>query len=144
MRRILALALVTIAVTAHAAHAGEVGSRATERVRLAEVHASDARNEPLLRAAALDALGKLDLTRVPARNEAVMSVAIVKLDDETRGPTRSVTCVVSASLRARKSGNLVAVLEGRAHAEGRGAIEPAGVIAAAAEGAIARVPEALR
>jgi hypothetical protein len=143
MRRVLALALVAVVATAHAAHAGGSGSTTT-RVRLAEVHASDARHEPLLRAATLDALDKLDLSRVPLRNEAVLSVALVKLDAETRGPTRSLTCVVSASLRGRRTGNLVAILEGRARAEGAGAMDPDGVIAAAAQGAIARVPEALR
>jgi len=124
---------VTIAASAYAA---------PERVRLAEVHAPDARHEPVLRAATLDALGRLDLSRVPPNKEALMSVALVKLDTETKGQTRAVSCVVSASLRTKKSGTLVAILEGRARLEGGGDV--AAVIAACARGAVSRVPDALK
>jgi hypothetical protein len=135
MRKLAAIALFLVAATADAAG---------ERVRLAEVHASDARHEAVLRTATLEALAKLDSSRVPASKEALLSVALVKLESEAKGESRAMTCVVSASLRTKKSGVLVAILEGRARVEGRGEIAPASVIAAAARGAVARVPEALR
>ena len=117
---------------------------AGERVRLAEVHAIDAKHEPVVRTAALDELGKLDLSRVPASKEAILSVALVRIDAVTNGQSRSVSCVVSATLRGKKSGNLVAILEGRARSESSGGGLENGVIAAAVRGAVARVPEALK
>ena len=115
-----------------------------DRVRLAEVHAIDAKLEPVVRTAALDELGKLDLSRVPVGKEAFLSVALVKMDAVTNGQSREVSCVVSATLRGKKSGNLVAILEGRARLESRSSGMENSVIAAAVRGAVTRVPEALK
>jgi hypothetical protein len=136
----LSRSLVVVAVSLLAASAHASG----DRVRLAEVHAVDAKHEPMLRSATLDELGKLDLRRVPANKEAILSVALVRMDTETSGASRSVSCVVSATLRGKKSGNLVAIIEGRARVESRGAGVESSAIAAAVHGAVGRVPEALK
>ena len=136
----LTRSLAVVAVMSLGASADASG----ERVRLAEVHAVDAKLEPVVRTAALDELGKLDLRLVPESKEAVLSVALVKMDAETNGAARSVSCVVSATLRGKKSGNLVAIIEGRARVESRGGGVENSAIAAAVHGAVARVPEALK
>ncbi len=134
-RALFGFVALSIASTTHAAG---------DRVRLAEVHAIDAKHEPVVRTAALDELGKLDLSRVPVSKEAILSVALVKIDAVTNGQSRSVSCVVSATLRGKKNGNLVAILEGRARVESRSGGLENSAIEAAVRGAITRVPEALK
>lgn len=135
LRRALIVAALAIAPAAHATN---------DRVRLAEVHASEQRHEGVLRSAALDELARLDLSRVPASKESMLSVALVRLDVATSGDARVVSCVVSATLRRKKGGALYAILEGRVRVEGRGAAPEATAIAAAVRAAVARVPDALK
>jgi hypothetical protein len=78
---------------------------------------------------------------------AILSLSLVRMDREVAPNDKTqVTCVVSATVRDRKKGALVAVLEGRARAENEerlvGLLERA-TLKSAVRGALQRLPEAL-
>jgi hypothetical protein len=86
--------------------------------------------------------------KLPAKHETmVLSVSVVKLDTEASADGTSTACIISATLRAKKSGNMVALLEGRAHATDRSTnvrtLEE-GTLHAAVHGAVVGIPDALR
>lgn len=90
-----------------------------------------------LKTAAEGELRLLENTQRPAR-QVVVSVAIT---GATKAP---VACTVNAVLRDRKSGTMIAILEGRARSEGSADAElQKAVVRAAVRGAVRQIPEAL-
>jgi hypothetical protein len=140
---ILAAALVAITSTKDARAAdgapvvlGEVGTRVTR----ANV------DLPLLLRRALEReLARLPALRARAKHY-VLSASLVTLDDKISGQSGTVQCAVSAVLRDAKSGAIYAILEGRARTEHQGEAGPAelGAVEAAARGAVASLPDAIR
>lgn len=115
-------------------------------VSLGEVsvpQSADATMAPKLTAAVRDELGRLDLSHV--HKQAVLSVSVVRLDNEARIKGSSATCVVSATLRNPKTGAIFAIMEGRARAEGESPITlQASALRGAVHGAVTRIPDALK
>jgi len=115
----------------------------SKAVSLGEVSAPDATIAPKVTSAVQDELGLLDLSH--AHKQAVLSVAVVRLDREARPRGEAITCVVSATLRNPKSGAVFAVVEGRARAEGESARTlEASALRGAVHGAVVRIPDALK
>jgi hypothetical protein len=100
-----------------------------------------------LRAVVEQELPGLDVGK-PRPKPTVLSVSLVQLERTSApgGSKAQVSVVVSATLRDKKKGAVVAVVEGRARAENEGRLldflEHA-VLKSAVRGALARVPEAL-
>lgn len=112
MRRVLSLAILLFAAPASAA------------VKVGEISAVRADALPELRRAVEEEVGRVHVSR-----DAIVSVSLVRLDHGS--------CVVSAVLRD-KAGTMVAMIEGRASADGAAGLK------AAVHGAISRIPDALR
>lgn len=73
-----------------------------------------------------------------ARRHVLVSVALVRADESP------VACTVDAILRDAKTGNMIAILEGRARAEGSTSRELKRQVAhAAVRSAVRQIPEAL-
>lgn len=96
---------------------------------------------PALRTALEAEIRELDLRA--AHKDAILSVSLVKLDTELDHGSSSSTCVISATLRSR-NGNLFAILEGRARAQGMTGHVPESALRGAVHGALSRVPDALK
>jgi hypothetical protein len=119
---------------------------AVPRVSLGEVSTSVKRSDldlgAVLRAAVLEQLSTLE-TPHDEKGPLILSASLVRID---ANPGR-VTCVVSATLRTAREGNMLAVVEGRA-----GVVTEAPpttlvvrrAVEAAAHAAVVRVPDALR
>jgi hypothetical protein len=99
-----------------------------------------------LRTMVSQAVRSLDGSSLPRDAHAVLSVSLVRMNARV-DDSAAVTCAISATLRDRAGGNVFAVLEGTASAEGEPrrlrALERA-TARAAVGSAIARVPEAIR
>ena len=99
-----------------------------------------------LRTMVSQAVRTLDGSSLPRDAHAVLSVSLVRMNARV-DDSAAVTCAVSATLRDRTSGNVFAVLEGTATAQGEPrrlrALERA-TARAAVGSAVARVPEAFR
>jgi hypothetical protein len=117
---------------------GEVSSGVTR---------SDVDIPSLLRSALVEELLGLDLPPAKKHGPMVLSVSLVRMDTAADGASASTSCVVSATLRAKRGGTVFAVLEGHARAEDQpskvGALEQS-TMRAALRGAVGRIPEALR
>jgi hypothetical protein len=102
---------------------------------------------PLLRSALEREIQALDLHPTPHGRRFVVSASLVRLAIDARGDALRASCVVSLVLRDARGGALVAILEGRARAEGDAAALATAetfAIGAAAHGAAQALPQALR
>ncbi|WP_394833555.1 hypothetical protein LVJ94_44315 [Pendulispora rubella] len=94
----------------------------------------------VLRATVVEELPTIDLSHA-RRRPVILSVSLVRMDTEGT----ATTCVISATLRTKKGGDLFAMLEGRAQAQegdDSGARERK-ALRHAVRGALERIPEAL-
>jgi hypothetical protein len=142
--RILA-PLVAIALVAVPA------SGATPPITIGEVTSAVVREDvdmnALLRGVLEQELPGVDMGGRARQRPAVLSLALVRMDRAPADENKAqVTCVVSATVRDKQKGALVAVLEGRARAENEerlvSLLERA-TLKSAVRGALARLPEAL-
>ena len=118
-------------------------------VSLGEVtaHAPGRSFEPLFRAAVKRELSRIDFGEARTRERFVLSAALVRLHAARRDDGTEATCVVSATLRRARGGELHAILHGRAKAvDGARRTREAEIDAmnAAVHSALRRVPEALK
>jgi len=103
--------------------------------------------KPLFRAAVKRELARIDFGKARPRESFVLSAALVRLHAARRGGGAEATCVVSATLRRARGGELHAILHGRAKAvDGARRTREAELDAmnAAVHSALRRVPDALR
>jgi hypothetical protein len=134
-----ALAAVTTAAApvyavAPAVALGEVSTRVVR---------SDLDLGEALRVAVEGELGSLQSAHAGKRGPVVLSASLVRVDAEGG----RVTCVVSATIRTARGGDMIAIVEGRAGVETDAPVTAAVVrsaVSAAARAAIVRVPDALR
>jgi hypothetical protein len=141
VRKIGIAAAMILALTAFDAEAGEPPVGVGE---VTAVLSSTDVDVEALRAMVEQAVGALDVTKLPRGAHAVLSVSVVRLESKAAS-SAEVTCVVSGTLRDR--GSLFAVVEGSA----RGQDDPGhmrglqrATLRAAVTSAVARVPEALQ
>jgi hypothetical protein len=92
-------------------------------------------------------LPAVDMAGRPKPRPAILSVALVRLERAASADNKTtVACFVTATVRDKRKGAIVAVLEGRARAENEDRfallLEHA-VLKSAVRGALARLPEAL-
>lgn len=71
----------------------------------------------LLRADVETELSAIDWAREGARQSYLISASVVRLKAERSGDTLHATCAVSATIRDKQRGTLIAIVEGRARAE---------------------------
>jgi len=100
-----------------------------------------------LRAVVEQELPAVDMAGRPKPRPAILSVALLRMERASSADKKtSVACVVTATVRDKRKGAIVAVLEGRARAENEDRfallLEHA-VMKSAVRGALARLPEAL-
>ena len=108
-------------------------------IQVGEVSSARADTLPTLRRAVEDEVAHLVVKR-----DAIVSVALVRLETSRGVGGDTVTCVVSATLRTR-SGNVFAILEGRARAESNQPVTvEMSAMRTAVHSAISRIPEALK
>ena len=139
MRRLGAMAALFLVL------AGALGADAAERkVALGEVSSHVVRKDldvtRVLRASAQEELASLDLARSKTHEKVIVSVSLVRMEDEAS----SATCVVSATLRTARGGNVFATVEGKARASQPQANADENALRGAVRGAMMRVPDALR
>jgi hypothetical protein len=135
---------VLVVASIEGAHADEPA------VVLGEVTAQAAKRDDVdldaLRAAAADAVKSLDEAHLPRGTHVVLSVSVVRLESHA-SDSAEVSCVVSATLRDRARGTVLAVIEGTARGQDAPTrlrtLEQA-ILHAALRSAVARVPEAVR
>jgi hypothetical protein len=134
--RLLLPVAAALTIAASDARAGEA-----ERIAVGEV--SVARPVPgvdpaTLKSAAEGEIRTLDERRIRGHKRYVLSLAVVRSSD---GP---VSCEITAMLRERKSGSMLAVIEGRARAEGGADPElRRAVLRAAVRTAVRQIPDAI-
>lgn len=155
-----ALAAVLASAPALAAHAERPPiAQKRARVTLAEVAS---RVDPgktslpnpteLLRGDVEAELAAIDWSKEGVRRSYLVSASLVKLEAQTAGAGLRALCAVSATIRDAEHGTILAVVEGRARAEegspgtrGDAAVRAErGALSAAAHGAVAAIPEAIR
>ena len=92
-------------------------------------------------------LPSVDMGGRPRPRPAILSVSLLQMERAPSAASKaSVTCVISATLRDKKRGAIVAVLEGRARAENEERLVlllERAALKSAVRGALARLPEAL-
>ncbi len=118
-------------------------------VSLGEVtaHAPGQSFKPLFRAAVKRELSRIDFGKARPRERFVLSAVLVRLHASAHDDGTEATCIVSATLRRAKGGDLHAILRGRARAvAGARRVRQVELDAmkAAVHSALCRVPEALR
>ena len=118
-------------------------------VALGEVtaHATGRSFVPLFRAAVVRELDHIDFGKAEPRERFVLSAALVRLHASASRDGTEATCVVSATLRRARGGELHAILRGRAKAlDGAHRTREAEIDAmnAAVHSALHRVPEAMK
>lgn len=93
----------------------------------------------MLRDAAEGEIRQIDASRLPDRRRFVVSFALTRAIVE--GP---IACTVNAMVRDAKTGAMIAIIEGGAHAEGPASTELRRRVArAAVRSAVRRIPRAL-
>lgn len=132
--------MVALLLAAAALAAGE--SRASDAaIALGELSVSSPTpgvDRAALKNAAESELLRIDASKLPRKKRLIVSLAVVRTADSP------VECTVNALLRDGKTGSMVAILEGRAHAEGGASAELRGaVLRAAVRVAVRQIPEAL-
>jgi hypothetical protein len=126
---------------APAANAGE------QPVSLAEVTVN-AKSSALVprdvREIAEDAIGRT--TWPSGRRFSLVSVSVVSVESRPSQTGSSLTCLVSAALRDRRTGNVYAIVESRATREQKSvtAADERATVSVALENAISKLPGALR
>lgn len=121
---------------------------AAERpVALAEVTVNakeSALAPPEVREIALDAIVRT--TWPTGRRDSLVSVSVVSMEARASGDGSSLTCLVSAALRDKRTGAVYAVVESRATREQKSvtAADERATVSVALGNAIARLPGALR
>lgn len=128
------LLLAPLALVAFAA-AGEA-SAAEEKIALGELNAAYGVSHDSLHNAAIAELHAIDSSRV--KRTVVVSISVLKND---AGP---VSVAISAAVRDKKTGNILAVLQGTAKSEKDGAAIRENVLRAAVHSALSQVPQATR
>jgi hypothetical protein len=84
---------------------------------------------------------------LPGKRRYALSIAVVRLESTRGERSASASCAVSAALRDADTGTLLFIVEGRARAEDGAAFVARAerdALAAAAQRAVAALPEALR
>lgn len=146
MRRTLYLAVASMMLTLTC----DVGA-APPPIAIGEVTSEVTREGvdlPLaLRSVVEQELPAVDMGGRPSPRPSILSISLVRME-RAASPDRktSVVCVVSATVRDKKKGVIVAVLEGRARAENEerlAALLERAAMKSAVRGALARLPEAL-
>jgi hypothetical protein len=131
--------LGTVALLLTVATAGEAKAAGEDRIALGEVSVSASSqgvDRAALKSAAEGEIRTIDPSRVT--RSVVVSVAVIGTSD---GP---VAVSVNAMLRDGKTGNMIAILEGRARAEGTGGADlRRAVLRAAVRSAVRQIPAAL-
>jgi len=141
MARITAVAFAASLALLAPAKAADAGSQGLSLGEIAVLAPAAAPMSGLFRTTLESEMQGLDLHA--SHKDAILSASLVKLDAEKQRSLESATCVVSITLRSR-SGNLFAMLEGRAQAQGSSDHVPESALRGAVHGALTRVPEALR
>ncbi len=92
-------------------------------------------------------LPAVDMAGRPKPRPAILSVALVRMERVASADKKTtVACLVTATVRDKRKGAIVAVLEGRARAENEDRFAPLlehAVMKSAVRGALAHLPEAL-
>jgi hypothetical protein len=99
-----------------------------------------------LRSVVEQELPAVDMGGRPKPSPAILSVSLVRMERTSADKKTSVTCLVTATVRDKRKGAIVAVLEGRARGENEErltALLERAVMKSAVRGALARLPEAL-
>jgi hypothetical protein len=112
-------------------------------VSIADVRAHvDARD---VREIAQSAIGRADWPS-DLKRFSIVSVAVVSLERAQSDQGTSITCLVSATLRDRKTGNVYALVESRARKEQKTvtAADERAAVSVALENAISRLPSVVR
>jgi hypothetical protein len=102
---------------------------------------------PLLRSALEREIEALDLHAAPHGRRFVASASLVRLETDSTGSALRASCVVALVLREARGGAIVAMVEGRARAEGDWAglaTAESLAIGAAAHGAAQALPQVVR
>ena len=99
---------------------------------------------PEVREIALDAIVRT--TWPTGRRDSLVSVSVVSMEARPSRDGSSLTCLVSAALRDKRTGAVYAVVESRATREQKSvtAADERATVSVALENAIARLPSALR
>lgn len=127
------------------------GAGKTRSVEIGEVSSAtsaSSRSLGVLRDSADRELRGLHLSR-RGRSDYVLSLSIVKIDtkrtNEARSKKIASTCVVSATLRRKRRGDIFAILQGSARAEQASSVDDAEsrAVESAVHGALSRLPEAI-
>jgi len=140
MTRPFALATVTLLALAVGTGKASVASAAADNgIALSEVTPpppSSGVDQATLKRAAEGEIRQLDGSRVKRR--VLVSVALVRADD------KPVSFIVNATLREERTGNVFAIVEGRARAEGAASNDLMREVAhAAVRSAVRQIPGAL-
>jgi hypothetical protein len=123
--------------------AGDAGAAAEGDIAISEVAPpppSSGVDQATLKTAAEGEIKRIDGARAPRwkGRRVLVSVALVKADDAP------VSVTINATLREAKSGTMIAIVEGRARAEGSGSRELKKQVAnAAVRSAVRQIPGAL-
>ena len=136
-------------LASNAAASGTEAGEAPALIAVGEVSTQVVRHDldlpRALRAALDEELPTVDLTHA-RRRPVILSISLVQMDTQATSAGSSTTCVISATLRNKRGGNLFAVLQGRAQAQdaakARRSTEHA-ALRSAVQGALSRLPEAL-
>jgi hypothetical protein len=140
MRHLGALVIVCAAFALHT----DAAAAAERRVSLGEVSThverSDVNVSQVLRTTGQKELEALDLGAVRGKDRVVVSLALVRMESDHA----AATCVVSGTLRSARTGNVFAVVEGKAQAPKPQNNAEENALRGAIRGAMLRVPEALR
>ncbi len=129
----------------------ESSGAASPQVAIGEVTTEVARRDVdlgvVLRAMLEQELKSVDMGNRPQPKPTILSVSLVQMDRAQASPSKSlVTVVVSATLRDKKRGAVLAILEGRARAENEDRLVDVlerAALKSAVRGAVSRIPEAL-
>ncbi len=99
---------------------------------------------PEVREIALDAIVRT--TWPTGRRDSLVSVSVVSMESRPSGDGSSLTCLVSAALRDKRTGAVYAVVESRATREQKSVTraDERATVSVALENAISRLPSALR
>ena len=137
-RHVLAALLLGAATVAGTTHASALEPVAVAGISVGEITSAglDAAD---VRAAAEGELRTLDIAQLKGKGNLVIALSLVKVTVDN-----AVKYTVNAMIRDAKTGNMIAIIEGGAHAQGDLSVALAKQVAnAAVRSAISRIPTAL-
>lgn len=143
MTRPFAIAAAAALALAATLRASDAGAAADGDIALSEVAPpppSSGVDQATLKTAAEGEIKRIDPARAPRwkGRRVLVSVALIKADDAP------VAVTVNATLREAKTGTMIAIVEGRARAEGSGSSDLKKQVAhAAVRSAVRQIPDAL-